>query len=237
MKKNYVLKLFKIETIFILISLIFGSIVYMLYLQIQLLNLELENLTSLVQSLENVQTDLKNQILLRNQRIKILENCLIELHFKLSSLSYVNHTPQGFELLKQEIIEINRHEAMDFLQKICGIAISAFLVFAILSYFGKPMSQDNFELSLMDCADELICFIKIIDNKKAEIIIKNLTTEEGYNYVYMEQLVKTLILKSSDSISKESLEQIEIINSHISIDEKAIAATQIAEIISSFFGF
>lgn len=232
-KKKF--KKFKIEILLVLILLIFVSIIYLLYLQIQLLNSELDNLTSLIQSLKAIQVDLQNQILLRNQRIKILEDVLVELHFKLSSLSYVNHTPQSFELLKNEIVQMNANETTDFLKKICGAAISAFLVFAILYYFGNPVSNDNFELSLSDCANELICFIKIIDNKKAEIIIKNLTAEEGYNYVYMEQFVKSLILKSSDSISSESLEQLEIISSHIPIDERAITATQITEIISSFF--
>lgn len=235
--KSYFFKIFKIEVVLLVVSLTFGSIIYLLYLQIQLLNLELENLTSLIQSFENIQADLKNQILIRNQRIKDLEDSLIVLNFKLASLSYVNNTPQGFELLKHEIIEINKNEAIDFLKKMGGILISAVLVFAILNYFGKPISQENFELSLMDCADELVCFIKIIDNKKAEIVVKNLTTEEGYNYVYMEQLVKSLALKSSDTISSESLEQIKVISSHIPTDEKVIVATQVSEIISSFFGW
>lgn len=231
--KNWLLLVSNIEIIVILILLAFSYSVYLLNSHVHELNLELKNLTSLIESLENVQNDLKNQLLLKNQQIKILEDALIELQFKLSSLSYINHTPQNFELLKEEILEINKNEMIQFCKKISGVIISVFLAFLITNYFGKASSvyKENFELSLIDSAGELIWFIKIIDNKKAEILIKNFTTQE---YEFVGQVVKTLILKSSGSISKGSLDNIEIISSFIPVTEKVITATQITEIISSF---
>lgn len=230
--KKFIYKMLKIEVGLALVTVAFSLIIYLLHLQIQNLILELENLTSILQSLEKTQIDLKNQILLKDHHIKFLENTLVELQFKFSALSHVvNYTPQSFELLKDEIIEINKNEMIQFFKKIGGVAISVFLVFVIINFCGKPVSQENFELSLLDSANELVWFVKIIDNKKAEIIIKNFDSE-GYEYV--EQFARTLILKSSDSISSGSLENIEIISSHIPATEKVIMATQITEIISSF---
>jgi len=226
---------FTVQATLIFIVLSFGFVAYLLNVQIQLLNSELNNLISLIKSLESLQEDLQNQILVKDQQIKFLENVLVELHFKLSSFSaYENHMIQNLELLKNEITEINHNEMIQFFKKIGGLVISAFLVFVITKSFSTPVFRDNFEFALVDSSNELIWFIKIIDNKKADIFIKNFNSEK---YEHMEQLVKTLIVKSSDSISPESLEQLELISSYIPIDERVITVTQIAEIIGSFFGF
>ena len=229
--KIWFLTISKIKLLLLLVFVIFGFVIYTLNLQIQALNLELKNLTLLLQSLNDAQNDLKDQLLIKNQQIRILENSLIELQFKLSSLSYVNHTPQNFEKLKEEILEINKNEIIQFGLKISGVVISLFLVFCIINFFGKPISQENLEINLIDSLNELIWSVKIIDNQKAQILMKNFVTEE---YELIEQLAKTLVLKSSDSITSESFENFELINSQISANETAVVTTQIIEIISSF---
>ena len=195
----------------------------------------MSNITTLIQSLESLQIELEKQISLKNEQIKILENCLIELHFKLSSFSNLSHAPQNFEALKQEIIEMNNIEMNYFFQVVSGIFLGAFLVFLIIQLTSKgiPLAQNNYAVDLVDSNNDLIWEVKIIENEIAEIIIRDFNSE-AVSYAYLEQPERTLILRSSDSISVEALENIEIINSCLSETEKAIAATQIVEILNSF---
>ena len=117
-------KISTIELIVIfLVILSFGFMVYLLISQIYLLNLELKNLVSLVQSLQENQTDLNNQLLLKDQQVKILENTIKDLN---SSLLNGNDN-QNFELFKKEIIKNNNKMSQFYLKT--GILIFGTVLF------------------------------------------------------------------------------------------------------------
>lgn len=126
-------KISMLELILIfLVILIFGYLVFSLISQIYSLNLELKNLISLVQSLQENQFDLKNQLSTKDQEIKLLENTIHNI--KMSSFSTLNDD-QNLELLKKEIAKNSNHVTFQFILKTGGVVLSAFLILKFIKNF------------------------------------------------------------------------------------------------------
>lgn len=126
-------KISMLELILIfLVVLIFGYLVFSLISQIYSLNLELKNLISLVQSLQENQFDLKNQLSTKDQEIKLLENTIHNI--KMSSFSTLNDD-QNLELLKKEIAKNSNHVTFQFILKTGGVVLSAFLILKFIKNF------------------------------------------------------------------------------------------------------
>src|SRR4051812_19655236 len=84
----------------------FICIMYIMNFHIQSLSLEIKNLLPLVELLEKNQCELKNQLLIRDQQVKILENTVETLNTNVAALSYFNDT-KNFEVLRYEVINAN----------------------------------------------------------------------------------------------------------------------------------
>lgn len=126
-------KISMLELILIfLVILIFGYLVFSLISQIYSLNLELKNLISLVQSLQENQIDLKNQLSTKDQEIKFLENTINNI--KMSSFTTLNDD-QNLELLKKEIAKNSNHVTFQFILKTGGVVLSAFLILKFIKNF------------------------------------------------------------------------------------------------------
>lgn len=221
----------------ILLIFIFFITFYFLNRQIQQLTTTIKNLTIAMQSIESNQFYIRDQLILKDAQIKTLENLLIELHFSLSALSTpINNMPQNFELLRQEIVEINPKELNKFLEIAGGILISILLIYFVQHYY--PFFREVFNVALLDSENNLVWDIKIMDNKIAEILVKDLNNPE--NYYILEGPAKVLIMKCSNTITSGSIENLEmtrVIGSYLPASEKTVIATQISEIIGSFFNF
>lgn len=101
-----------------------GYIVYSLISQIYLLNIELKTLVSLVQSLQENQIDLKNQLLLKDQQVTLLENNLNNLNS--ATISSLSESP-NLEFLKKELIK-NNSEMTNFYIKTSFVIFSFVLI-------------------------------------------------------------------------------------------------------------
>lgn len=110
------------------VTLVFGYLVFSLVSQVYSLNLELKNLVSLVQSLQENQINLKSQLSTKDQEIKLLENTLENI--KVSSMTTFNES-QNFDLLKKEIIKSN-NETSQFIFKTGGLIVCAFFIFKLV---------------------------------------------------------------------------------------------------------
>ena len=219
--------------------IIFFIAFYFLKQQIQQLTVIIKHLSMTIQSIESAQLYLKNQLILKDAQIKALENLLIELHFSFSALSTpINNMPQNFELLRQEIVEINQKEQIKFLEAATGVLIGIFFICFIQHSYKSAIFHEAFNVSLLDSEKSLVWDIKITDNKIAEILVNDF--DNPGNYWVLEGPARVLTMKCSDTITSESIENLEItklIGSYLPITEKTVLATQISEIISSFFGF
>lgn len=127
-KNNEPQKITVIELLLIFLVLsVLGYLVFSLISQIYLLNLELKNLVTLVQSLQENQIDLKNQLSTKDQQIKLLENTI-------NNLNISSKSTQNFELLKKEVIK-NNSEMSQFYIKTSIVMFGAILVFKIVKNF------------------------------------------------------------------------------------------------------
>ena len=121
---------FEFLAVFCLLCL-FGYLIFSLVSQIYSLNLELKNLINLVQLLQDSQLDLKNQLTIKDQQIKLLEDTIKDLD--VSSVSSLKDS-HNFELLKKEVIKNNK-EIAHFYIKISGAIFGAVLVFKLVKFF------------------------------------------------------------------------------------------------------
>jgi len=127
-------KISLLEFILILfVLIIFGYLIFSFISQIYLMNLELKHLVSLVQSLQDNQIDLKNQLLIKDQQINLLESTLKDLNSSTSSITTLNDT-QNFELLKKEVMKNNNDMSQLYLTT-TGLVLSIVLILKLLKFF------------------------------------------------------------------------------------------------------
>ena len=200
-----------------------------MYFQIQSLSLEIKNLSPLIELLEESQEELKNQLMIKDQQIKILENTVENLKISVANLSYLNET-KNFEVLRDEIIKANTTEIANFYLKLAGIAVSFVLVLIIASEIKETLFSEVIELKFVDSVNNLMWLVKIPDNKNADLIIKKIDANDHDQVV---EFVKTVVIKTSETFLRGSPDGVELVSSSVPVSEKIIAASQITEILSS----
>lgn len=215
--------------LFALILISFVCIIYLMDLQIQSLSLEIKNLLPLIECLEKTQTELKNQLIFKDQQIKVLETTINTLKTNLSTLSYLNET-QNFEIFKNEVIKANTAEITHFYLKLTGIVVSFVLVLVLANNFKESLFSEIIELKFVDPVNHLMWLVKIPDGKKIDLIIKKIDANDHDQVV---ECVKTMVIKTADTYLRGSPDGIELISSSVPVSERVIAATQISEILSS----
>lgn len=125
-------KLSFVELIVIfLVVLTFGYLIFSFVSQVYSLNLELKNLVTLVQALQENQINLKNQLSIKDQEIKLLENTI---HSMNTSTQTTFDDNLNFELLKKEMLKNNR-ETSQFFLKTSGAILGAFFIFKLIKTF------------------------------------------------------------------------------------------------------
>lgn len=215
--------------LFAFIILSFGCIIYIMDLQIQTLSSEIKNLLPLIQCLEETQSELKNQLFFKDQQIEMLENSIKNLKINLAALSYLNET-QNFEILREEVLKANSVEIAQFYLKIAGLAFSLVLVVMLANNFKETLFSEVLELKFVDSVNNLMWSVKIPDNKKTDLIIKKINSDD---YEHVVEFVKTAVIKTTDSLLRGSPDGIELISSSVPVSERIVAASQITEILSS----
>lgn len=117
-------------TLIILVTIILGYLIFLLVSQVYSLNLEIKNLVTLVQSLQENQINLKNQLSMKDQEIKLLENTIENI--QKSSTTF--NESQNFDLLKKEIVKSNKETSQLFF-KTGGVIFCAFFILKLVRIF------------------------------------------------------------------------------------------------------
>jgi len=212
---------------FMLIILSFGCVFYLMDLQIQALSLEIKNLLPTIELLEESHNELKNQLFLKDQQIKMLENTIENLKINLNSLSLEMY---DFETLRDEVIKSNSTETAKFYLKLAGIITSFVLVLVLANNFKETLFTEVIELKFVDSVNNLMWSVRIPENKEIDLIIKKI---DAANHDQVVEFVQTTILKTAETLLRGSPDGIELISSSVPVSERVIAASQITEILSS----
>jgi len=212
---------------FMLIILSFGCVFYLMDLQIQALSLEIKNLLPTIELLEESHNELKNQLFLKDQQIKMLENTIENLKINLNALSLEMY---DFETLRDEVIKSNSTETAKFYLKLAGIITSFVLVLVLANNFKETLFTEVIELKFVDSVNNLMWSVRIPENKEIDLIIKKI---DAANHDQVVEFVQTTILKTAETLLRGSPDGIELISSSVPVSERVIAASQITEILSS----
>ena len=217
---------------FLLAIVLFASCYfYSLEIQINLLNAQIENLGVTIEMLQKTEFELKNQILLKNQQIKLLTDSVNQIKANIISSSNLLDS-YNFEVIKEDIIRTNTSEWTQFAFKITGIIAVSIVLAVGANSVRELVLTEVINLKFVDTVNGLMWTVRIPENKKIVLFVKKVTPEFFQEPIV--ECVKTIVLKTPNTLfSGASDGGVELVCSSAAASERIMAASQITEVLSS----
>lgn len=216
--------------LFIIISSI-GCCLYSLKIQIEFLTLEIKNLTTFIEILKSNEIELKNLLSIKDKQILSLITTINQLEINITNLADFNNI-YNLESFKQEIIKANTTKLTEFYLNSAKI-VAATVLFSVGAIFIKKTFFSEFiELNYVDNINKLMWVAeKTSENQNMKFLVKKI--DPDFLQHQWRTTVETVVLKTPESFLRGSPEGVELVCLKASALERTMAASQIADVLSS----